>query len=96
MDPKKVNKKQTNVEKVITRVKNWSPDMILTPFGRNLMRKKMSYLLVPVDLKKAEKKQWVKVSPQTVEKQQTMSTKWVFKKLKKNNVDKEGVYIATY
>ena len=40
------------------------------------MRKKMRYLPVPVDLKKAEKKQWVKVGFQ--------------KKLKKNNVEKEG------
>ena len=40
MDPKKVNKKQKNVEKVITRVKNWSPDMILTPFDGKFDEKK--------------------------------------------------------
>ena len=34
------------------------------------MRKKMRYLPGPVDLKNAEKKQWVKEGPQTVEKKQ--------------------------
>ena len=72
------------------------------------MRKKMRYLPVPVDLKKAEKKQWVKVGfqkklkknnvekegPPKVEKKQ-----WVKvgpKKLEKNNVDKVGLYMPTY
>ena len=52
------------------------------------MRKKMRYLPGPVDLKKAEKKQWVKVGLQKVEKKQWV--KVTSTKLKKNNVEKEG------
>ena len=40
MDPKKVNKKQQNVEQIITRVKNGSTDMILTPFDGKFNEKK--------------------------------------------------------
>ena len=52
----------------------------------------MSYLPGPVDLKKAEQKQWVKVGPQKVEKK-AMSKKWVLQKLKKSNVEKVGSYM---
>ena len=40
VDPKKVHQKQKNDEQVITRVKNGSPDMILTPFDGKLNEKK--------------------------------------------------------
>ena len=40
----------TFIKMVITRVKNTSPDMILTPFDGKFNKKKMRYLPGPVDL----------------------------------------------
>ena len=65
------------INMVITRVKNASPDMILTAFEVKFHEKQNE---IPPQVcrpfKKLEKK--------------TMSTKWTLKKLEKNNVDKVG------
>ena len=64
---------------------------------QTLMRKKMRYFPGPVDLKKAEKKQWVKVGPPKVEKKQ-----WVKvdpQKVEKKQCRKSGfiyAYIPPY
>ena len=44
----------TFINMVMTRVKNGSPDMILTAFDKNFTRKKMSYLPGAVDLQKRD------------------------------------------
>ena len=77
MDPNKVNKKQKNVEKVITRIKDGSPDMILTPFDGKFNEKKDE---LPPEAAR----------PQKIWKTKTMGKSGFSKKLKKNNVEKVG------
>ena len=68
---------------VITRVKNWSPDMIPMAFERKFDELKDELPPEAHRPLKTLKKQWVKVGPQKVEKKQ-----WVkvgSQKVEKNN-----------
>ena len=84
------------IDRVITRVKNRSPDMILTAFDGKFDETKDEIPPGACRLQNKLKKNNVdKVDHQKVE-QKTMSKKWTPKKLKKNNVEKEGLYILIY
>ena len=80
---------------VITRVKNRSPDMILTPFDGKIHEKKDE--LPPETCRPLKKLKKTMSTKWTLKKlKKTMSKKWTPKKLTKNNVDKEAVYIHSY
>ena len=84
------------IDMVITRAKNWSPDMILTAFDGKFHEQKDEIPPRACRPSKTLNKNNVQgLDLQQVEKQK-MSKKWTPNKLKKNNVEKVGLYILIY